>query len=195
MIEFAICFAFLLILAVSIVDYGHYLETTNNLATVVRDGTRYASLQPGSTACGTATPTDCSTDTIQGVLQAEADSLTVPEGGLSLTNTNCTWSSLYTPPALSASPAAPDAPTSSCMTIAYFANDNVGTTACAYYYVPNAALNSGSTCTATNAAYVQVNLAVASSDDDNPLTLTMNATFGLKLIITRTFLMAVEPGA
>jgi Flp pilus assembly protein TadG len=194
MTEFAICFSFLLILAVSIVDYGHFLETTNNLATVIRDGTRYASLQPGSTACGTTTATDCSTDTIQGVLQAEADSLSVPEGGLTLTNTNCTWSGLYPPPSLSSSPAAPDAPTSSCMTIAYYKSDSVGTSACAYYYVPTAALNSGSTCTAASASYVQINVSVASSDDDNPLTLTLNATFGLKLTIARSFVMAVEPG-
>ena len=192
MVEFAIAFPFLIVLAVSIVDYGHYLETANNLATVVRDGTRYASVDPGMTAC-TAASTDCSSDTVEGVIQAEAESLTVPEGGLTLASTNCTWSGSATPPALAVSEASPDAPTSSCMTIAFYTSLNTGTAACAYY-VAGSALNSGSSCTtSTYPLYMQLTLSVASADDDNPLTLTLNSVFGLHLTITRTFVMAVEP--
>jgi Flp pilus assembly protein TadG len=44
MIEFAIILPVLLVLAMSVFDYGYYLEHVNNIATVVRDGARYASL-------------------------------------------------------------------------------------------------------------------------------------------------------
>jgi len=191
MIEFALTFPFLLLLSVSVVDYGHYEETTNNLATVIRDGTRYATLQPASTGC-TSGSTNCSSDTVQGVLQAEAESLTVPEGGLTLTNINCTWSGSDAPPALSASPGAPDAPASSCITVAYYTNDTVGTSDCAYFNASTGAVTG--TCTAATASYVQITVCVASSDDDNPLTLTLNSTFGLKLTIARSFVMSIEPG-
>jgi hypothetical protein len=43
MMEFAVVFPFLLVIAVSIADYGYYLEHINNITTVARDGTRYAS--------------------------------------------------------------------------------------------------------------------------------------------------------
>ena len=43
MIEFALVFPLLLVLAVSVFDYGYYLEHVNNITTVVRDGARYAS--------------------------------------------------------------------------------------------------------------------------------------------------------
>ncbi len=206
MVEFAIAFPFLIVLAVSIVDYGHYLETANNLATVVRDGTRYASENttgttaplerglPGTelervqrdvdvpedlvrhhhhgldttaggpytqlkvsgfsvalasgaslfiggptgpavtlsaaAAAGATTlsivswpptsnyPSNTPVDwlppsnTVEGVIQAEAESLTVPEGGLTLASTDCTWSGSATPPAgpAGADPASPGCP-------------------------------------------------------------------------------------
>ena len=43
MVEFALVFPFLLVIAISLADYGYYLEHVNNITTVVRDGTRYAS--------------------------------------------------------------------------------------------------------------------------------------------------------
>ena len=43
MVEFALVFPLLLALAVSVADYGYYLEHVNNITTVVRDSTRYAS--------------------------------------------------------------------------------------------------------------------------------------------------------
>jgi len=54
--EFAVVFPFLLLLAVSIADYGYYLEHVNNITTVTRDGGRYASEHslgslPWSAAC------------------------------------------------------------------------------------------------------------------------------------------------
>jgi hypothetical protein len=199
MVEFAISFPLLLVLAISIVDYGYYLEHVNNIASVVRDGARYASENvttspvPWSSACpnptwlttgsggwscaglattvaagsggqsitssafvagtatiavastngfssegdfnvtttigtgggtgtgtaiiactgtGSGTFTGCATDSYtgtsptlvsgnemegtsdftEGVIQEEAESLTVPEGGLPLDNVDCCWS-------------------------------------------------------------------------------------------------------
>jgi Flp pilus assembly protein TadG len=56
MMEFAIVFPFLLVLAVSIADYGYYLEHVNNITTVARDGTRYASENTGNLAWSAACP-------------------------------------------------------------------------------------------------------------------------------------------
>jgi Flp pilus assembly protein TadG len=194
MVEFAITFPLLLLLAISITDYGYYLEHVDNIATVVRDGARYASLNvttsplPWNSACpdptwlgagwscaglsttvgnnssgvsltssafaagtgtiyvasttgfstegdffvttttntssgtgtaviactgtGSQTFTGCGTDSYtgssptlvlgnelegtsdftEGVIQEEAESLTVPEGGLPLDNIDCCWS-------------------------------------------------------------------------------------------------------
>jgi hypothetical protein len=56
MMEFAIVFPFLLVIAVSIADYGYYLEHINNITTVTRDGTRYASENTGNLAWSAACP-------------------------------------------------------------------------------------------------------------------------------------------
>jgi len=195
MVEFALILPVLLVLAISIFDYGYYLEHVNNIATVVRDGARYASvytnpsyntqwssacadptvsssgawscdglettvssLQPTqainptgggtynidvasvsgfstyddgftvatTTSTGVAALLDCSaavssptaeftacaatdpttgggnlvtgnsligqSDFTEGVIQEEAESLTVPEGGLPIDNIDCCWS-------------------------------------------------------------------------------------------------------
>ncbi len=44
MVEFAVILPVLLVIGMSVFDYGYYLEHVNNIATVVRDGARYASL-------------------------------------------------------------------------------------------------------------------------------------------------------
>jgi len=55
MVELALTLPLLLVLAVSCFDYGYFLEHLDNIATVVRDGARYASLyttaSPWSSAC------------------------------------------------------------------------------------------------------------------------------------------------
>jgi len=56
MVEFAISFPLLLVLAISIVDYGYYLEHVNNIASVVRDGARYASENVTTSPCPGAAP-------------------------------------------------------------------------------------------------------------------------------------------
>jgi Flp pilus assembly protein TadG len=191
MVEFAFCFPMLLILVISIVDFGHYLETVNNLDTVVRDGTRYASIDTAATSFScTSGNLNCSSDTIQGVLQAEADSLTVSAGGVTLANTNCTWSSSTTPPSLSSSPTAPDQPTSSCITIAYYPSSSLTTQPCAYYQTSNSRFTNvdGGTCTAANATVVQITVAVVRADSGNPITLCLN---NLKLMIYSTYSMPV----
>ena len=43
MVEFVLIFPMLLLLVFSVFDYGYYLEHVDNIATVVRDGARYAS--------------------------------------------------------------------------------------------------------------------------------------------------------
>ncbi|MGA9113907.1 MAG: TadE/TadG family type IV pilus assembly protein [Candidatus Dormiibacterota bacterium] len=44
MVEFAVILPVLLVIGMSVFDYGYYLEHVNNIATVVRDGARYASV-------------------------------------------------------------------------------------------------------------------------------------------------------
>jgi len=92
--EFAVTFPFLLVLAVSIADYGYYLEHVNNITTVVRDATRYASENttavswspacPNPTWSGSTVPiraqvTTAASGNVEGLIQYEAESLTVPE--------------------------------------------------------------------------------------------------------------------
>ncbi|MGA8015300.1 MAG: TadE/TadG family type IV pilus assembly protein [Candidatus Dormiibacterota bacterium] len=107
MVELALTFPLLLLLGASVADYGYYIEHLNNISTVVRDSARYASENtlnaPWTSACPNPTwssgtgayscpsATDPSA-TIEGVLQLEAESLTVPEGGLPLDNVDCIWS-------------------------------------------------------------------------------------------------------
>jgi hypothetical protein len=253
MVEFALSFPLLLLLAISIADYGYYLEHVNNIATVVRDGARYAGYYanrdpvPLNSACpdptwlttgnggwscaglsttvasgssaesitssafvagtatidvasttgfstgedfyvttttststgtgtaviactgtGSGTFTGCGTDSYtgtsptlvsgnelegtsdftEGVIQEEAESLTVPEGGLPLDNIDCCWagssggsgcptggSGSGTTPVLGGTPQIPtswptgvSAPTGtspvSCMTISYWNSSN-----------------------------------------------------------------------
>jgi Flp pilus assembly protein TadG len=182
MLEFAMIFPLLLLLALSVLDYGYYLEHVDNIATVVRDGARYASDNttaspwnsscpnpvplsaggwscaglsatlsgssvggsaaastlyvvstagftefsggftvsasasggPTSISCGAASTsapfefTTCvvntgggtftsalligESDFTEGVIQEEAEALTVPEGGLPIDNIDCCWS-------------------------------------------------------------------------------------------------------
>ena len=183
MLEFAMVFPLLLLLAISVADYGYYLEHLDNIQSVVRDGARFASeftttaeQLPWTSACpnptwtttgstsgwscaglsttttssvtltgtvtisvastagfstegsfvvsaatssgqaivnctGTsgATFTGCSADSgsgytiatgtllegssdfTQGIIQQEAESLTIPEGGLPVDNIDCCW--------------------------------------------------------------------------------------------------------
>jgi Flp pilus assembly protein TadG len=202
MVEFALCFPLLLLFSVSAIGIGHDEETANDLATVVRDGARYASVDPAAYACpGGATATSCSASTIQGVVQAEANSVNASAGGVTLANNNCLWSGSTSPPALSASIASPTAPTNasgSCMTIAYYAAGTSGTTACAYYQTATSAftnVNSG-TCTAASSTsapvYVAVIVAVVQSATGNPVVVLLNGLHVTPLM-TRSYSMEVAP--
>jgi hypothetical protein len=221
MVEFALIFPLLLILAVSLADYGYYIEHVNNVDTIVRDGARFASLnsanlEPWTAACTTPTwddsshswncagvtttwslascslldvsawayaddclltvastsgfpspatlqvSTDSSTGTallsctiasttefdectaasgsgllvssnnavegssdyVESLLQQEGESLSVPEGGLSLDNVDCLWNGASTPLTSPGSTAGVSIPSGylSCMTIAYYRN-------------------------------------------------------------------------
>jgi len=122
MIEFSLCFPLLLILVLGIVDFSYYLQMSNDVQSVIRDGSRYASINPQafSAACpngpggtGGCTFSDQATE---GIMQGEAWSLTVAQGGINLMNTDCTWSG--TEPNQTVAPAA--SPGSSCITIAYY---------------------------------------------------------------------------
>ena len=81
------------------------------MTTVVRDGARYASennsavtvwdylcpspsyTQSGTGAGGYSCPkTTSPSDTVQSLIQYEAESLTVRDGGLPLDNVDCVWS-------------------------------------------------------------------------------------------------------
>ena len=119
MVEFALTFPVLLLLAISVFDYGYYLEHVDNIATVVRDGARYASENNSlgsvwNNLCSAQSYTQATgeyncplttspSNTIESVIQYEAESLTVPEGGLPLDNVDCVWSGNH--PSLTASAA------------------------------------------------------------------------------------------
>lgn len=201
MVEFALCFPILLLFSVSAVGVAHAEETANDLATVVRDGARYASVNPALYGVCAAGSTTCAPNTIQGVIQAEANSVNQSAGGVTLANTNCLWGGLPTPPALSASPASPSIPTNasaSCMTIAYYATGTLNATACAYdqagatpVFTPVNLDN----CTATSSStpvYVEVIVAVAQSATGNPVVVLLN---GLHItpLMTRSYSMEVVP--
>ena len=201
MVEFALCFPILLLFSVSAVGVAHAEETANDLATVVRDGARYASVNPALYGVCAAGSTTCAPNTIQGVIQAEANSVNQSAGGVTLANTNCLWGGLPTPPALSASPAAPSTPadaSASCMTIAYYPSGALNASACAYdqagatpVFTPVNLDN----CTATSSStpvYVEVIVAVAQSATGNPVVVLLN---GLHItpLMTRSYSMEVVP--
>ena len=203
MVEFALCFPILLLFSVSSIGIAHAEETANDLATVVRDGARYASIHPGlyDTSC-TNGGTSCAANTIQGVIQAEANSVNQSAGGVTLANTNCLWSGLPTPPPLSttiSSPAIPTNASTSCITIAYYTSENLlnSPVPCAYYSASAGFTNvNGSSCTATSSVsapiYVEVIVAVAQSATGNPVVVLLN---GLHItpLMTRTYTMQVVP--
>jgi hypothetical protein len=184
MIEFALCFPLLLPLCVSVIGLGHAEETSNNLATMVRDGVRYAGINPAAYGCtGGANATSCSASTIQGIIQAEADSVNASAGRVTVANSNCLWNGSANPPSLSATPSPPTAPTTAtgiCLTIAYYTSDIATTSACAYYQSATSAftnVNSG-TCTATSSTaaplYVAVTVAITETASGNPIMMTLN---------------------
>jgi hypothetical protein len=203
MVEFALCFPILLLFSVSAVGIAHAEETANDLATVVRDGARYASINPASygSSCANGS-TACAANTIQGVIQAEANSVNQSAGGVTLANTNCLWGGSPTPPALSTSPASPATPTNpslSCMTIAYYTSEILTNTPapCAYYSASALAFTNvnGSNCTATSSTtplYVEVIVAVAQTATGNPVVVLLN---GLHIapLMTRSYTMEVVP--
>ena len=173
MVEFALCFPILLLFSVSAIGIAHAEETANDLATVVRDGARYASVNQSA-------------------------------GGVTLANTNCLWSGSATPPALATSPPSPATPTNastSCMTIAYYTSELLGSgtpLACAYYSTSASAFTNvnGGNCTATSSVsapiYVEVIVAVAQSATGNPMAVLLN---GLHItpLMPRTYAMEVAP--
>jgi hypothetical protein len=122
MIEFSLCFPLLLLLVLGTVDFSQYLQMSNDLQSVIRDGSRYASIYPEAftTACpngpGASGGCTLSDQTVEGIMQGEAWSLTLAQGGINLMNTDCTWSG--TEPSQSVAPAATQG--SSCITIAYY---------------------------------------------------------------------------
>jgi hypothetical protein len=119
MVEFAFILPFLLVLALGLIDYSRFLETTNNVLLVVRDAARYASINPTGlvTDCPAGPASGClaSDKSIEGVIQAEAWSLTLPEGGINVLDLDCTW----TGTAPNQSPT-PPSPPSACITVAVY---------------------------------------------------------------------------
>ena len=201
-VEFALCFPILLLFSVSSIGIAHAEETANDLATVVRDGARYASINPALYACANGATNCAAANTIQGVIQAEANSVNQSAGGVTLANTNCLWGGSMSPPPLSAAPASPSTPTdasASCMTIAYYASGALNATACAYEQAGANPIftnvNLG-TCTAASSVstpvFVEVIVAVAQSATGNPVMVLLN---GLHItpLVTRSYTMEVLP--
>jgi Flp pilus assembly protein TadG len=91
MVEFALAFPFLLLLAVSIADYGYYLEHINNITTVTRDGTRYASENTTSGAWNAGCPAPTATSTGTYTCPAVSASTTISGGPY---NTTSSYSSI-----------------------------------------------------------------------------------------------------
>jgi Flp pilus assembly protein TadG len=328
MVELALTFPLLLSLAVSIADYGYYLEHVNNIATVVRDGARFASqtlqTQTGvawSSACpaptwstssgrggwtcaglsttvasgsnnvditgaafqsGTASVyvssiagfagmgdfsvttttsgvnggpaviactgtsgsgpttyalTGCDTDSgsgllttgesllgssdfTQGVIQEEAESLTVPEGGLPLDNIDCCWAgstggggcpsgsgttpvnggTVKIPSSWPSGVTASGSPVS-CMTVAYW-NSSDGTYStsslglCGWWSSDAGSdtgqFQSSGGCTAAAGELVQVTVAYAwSQSSPGPVFTVLNSSFGISLSVISTYSFVV----
>jgi Flp pilus assembly protein TadG len=213
-VELALVLPILLLLAVSVFDYGYYLEHVNNLTTVVRDGARYASINtatfPWSAACASPTYTqsgggagsyDCpfttsASNTVEAVIQYEAESLTVPEGGLPLDNVDCTWGggSSTTPPSAPSSTAGLPAGSASCMTIAYYTTSNNYATLslCGYYSAGLGAFQgTASVCTAAG-ALVQVTIVYDLSETaPGPAFDVMNSMFGIQVKIVAQYALVV----
>jgi hypothetical protein len=215
MIEFALVFPMLLLLAVSVFDYGYYLEHVNNLTTVVRDGARYAGITsatfPWASACTTPTyytsgsqegeyscPTGTASNNIEAIIQYEAESLTVPEGGLPINNVDCTWTppggSPGNTPALNDTPGLPSGG-SSCITIAYYSSSNYYATAtlCGYYSAKNNLFEVGtaSACTVPG-NLVQVTIVYDfTKTAPGPGFDIMNSVIGLQATIVAKYTMVV----
>ena len=234
MMEFAITFPFLLVLAISIADYGYYLEHVNNITTVVRDATRYASesttavsWEPacpaptwsGSTGAYSCPVTTAASGNVEGLIQYEAESLTVPEGGLALDNIDCNWSGGSPPaagdPAWNATPSIPTSfpagsgatgiPTS-CISIVYYTSTglmyNSPSLSTFGWYSADAnsdvgCLDTSSGCTTNYSGLVgkvvEITVMYAwSSTNPGPVFDVLNSTFGLKVDITAQFSLVVE---
>jgi TadE-like protein len=191
--ELALILPTLLLLVTATIDFGHYLETSNNLVTVIRDGARYVSLNPtnwtnacsgGPQSSGDAT-CPAGYDTIEGLMQSEANSLTLPAGGINLENADCSWA------AGSSTPTAPQ-PHASCITIAYCQNTlssgpctpNVGATYLGDYSVSKNCFISEETsnCGGNNSPAAGDLITVWAAYGYTPLTPVINSVFGLQLI-------------
>jgi hypothetical protein len=195
-VETALILPALLLLVTGTIDFGHYLETNNNLVTVIRDGARYASLNPtswtdactgGPQSTGDAT-CPAGYDTIEGLMQAEANSLTLPAGGINLENADCSW------PNGSSTPTPPQ-PHASCITIAYCKNTltsgpctpNVGSS----YYLGDYSVSNDcfisqetSSCGGENSPAAGDLITIWVAYGYTPLTPVINSVFGLQLIET-----------
>ena len=318
MIEFALTLPVLLLLAISIFDYGYYLEHVNNIATVVRDGARYASLfwtttpNPWDSACPAPTATgasggwscaglqttvssgsagqiitqasysidvasitgfttypdgftvatttsgtgggpaliNCSGTTttgpaftgctatsgagtlvagasllgdsnfVEGVIQQEAEGLTVPEGGLPLDNIDCCWSSSSggsgcpsgsgTTPSLGAAVVIPTAWPSgvtatgspvSCMAITYWKSSDLSYSTSSLslcgWWSADASGDAGqfqpnSGCTPAPGEMVQVTVAYAwSQASPGPAFTVLNSVFGINVVTSATYSLVV----
>ncbi len=304
MVEMALVFPLLLLLAFSLADYGYYIEHVNNLDTIVRDGTRYASLhttsQAWTNACASPTwdstsgawtcagvtttvgtgfsqsdpatyfatdatlpvssatellpyftpsenvavitssttsllltcsyedSTDltCSyqggsgtvqagetvagtSDSVEAVIQQEAESLTVPEGGLAVDNVDCCWSTSpcsTTPKSQPGSAASASIPSGdiSCMTVAYYGGDSSYGSSLALkgWYSASAGcyLPAGDTTCPATESYPQVGdndlvqitvLYDYSQQSPGPIFRIMNSAFGLQANVVAQYSMAV----
>ncbi|MGD0833880.1 MAG: TadE family protein [Candidatus Dormibacteria bacterium] len=220
MVELAIVFPVLLLLAISVFDYGYYLEHVNNITTVVRDGARYASENNSlgsvwNNLCSAPSYTQATgeyncplttspSNTIESVIQYEAESLTVPEGGLPLDNVDCVWSGNH--PSLTAS-AASLGSSNSCMTVAYYTSgsDGLYTSPVLYGWWSDTSncfelWNAGSgTAGCTTTGYPAVGTLVQvtviynfTKTAPGPAFDVMNAAFGLNAQITAQYTLVVS---
>ncbi len=316
MVELALVFPLLITLAISIFDYGYYIEHVNNVATVVRDGARYASMsapQPSSepwssycadpswdsstgayscpsasyavTVSGTFSPTECpgagpppctvvplsgavpiafpsgssliiqgssgteltlsaaaavgattldivaytasSTWTdptlvwsppstnIEALLQQEAESLTVPEGGLPLDNVDCYWISATSAgtPSYDGTPYLPSAFPSgsgltgqpvSCISVAYYQSSDGSDSPASlsgglvgWWSADNGCFTAaGGSCTSTLPVagdVVQVTVMYDwSAVSPGPAFTVLNSLFGLRVVITSQYAMVIQ---
>jgi Flp pilus assembly protein TadG len=312
MMEFALTFPLLLLLGMSCLDYGYYLEHVDSIQGVVRDGARYASenttASPWNSACTDPTPlsngawtcaglvtqvaagetgsvtlstidvtsitgftgftdgfdvttiasvsgvntlvvincmgtqsspaafTTCSSpntgnlvpgnsmngesDFTEGVIQQEAEALTVPEGGLPIDNIDCCWatssggagcpSGSGTTPAWGAAVVVPSSwpagftaslPPVSCMTVSYWNNSSDGmytpSLSLCGWYSADASSEAGawegtSGCSAAAGELVQITVAYDwSQQAPGPTFAVLNSLFGIRVQASASYSFVV----
>lgn len=194
---------------------GHVTVSTSTGVAVLDCAGTTTSPSPGLTDClyesgagsvSTGAYVLGSANFVQGIIQEEGESLTVPEGGLSLDNVDCCWSTSgcnTTPPTAPGTTANVGVPSgsgdASCMSIAYYHGDSSYGSALTlegwYSAATGCYVTSSGICTASYPAagdLVQVTLVYNyTAQNPGPMFTILNSVFGLQADMVGQYSMVV----